>query len=176
MALFDFEQIKKLPADQRIKVLQELQGQIEKLINDRKKEITEAQDLLARAKDELRVLEEIEVPEQKTVSVEELFAKEEKKGKGLEGIAGQHKIPEPQQIRENLENRTIGDIYQKINEVTGDIRETGVITQYQENFLRAANYEMQDREKAIENREYRASDKAQHMLSAAEKIIQNYIN
>lgn len=177
MATIDFEQIKKLPPDQRVKVLQELENQIQKLISERKKEIEEAQSLLSRAKDELRLIEEIEAPVQKNISVEELFGKESKNEKkdGLENIATSA-IPDPQVIRENFVQRPIADIYKRVNDITKDIRESGVITQYQENFLRAANYEVQDREKAIENHQYRASEKAEHMLSAAEKIIRNYLN
>ncbi len=176
MATIDFEQIKKLPPDQRVKVLQELENQIQKLISDRKKEIEEAQSLLSRAKDELRVIEEIQTPTQKNISVEEMF-KENKNDKkeGLENITSSA-IPDPQVIRENFAQRPIADIYKRVNDITKDIRESGVITQYQENFLRAANYEVQDREKAIENHQYRASEKAEHMLSAAERIIRHYID
>jgi len=176
MVLIDFEQIKKLPPDKRVKVLQELENQIQKLILDRKREIDEAQKLLETAKEELRVIEEVETPQIKKISVEEMF-KEEKSDKqaGLENIA-RTEIPNPELIKENLNQRPIVEIYKRVNDVTKDIRETGVITQYQENFLRAANYEMQDREKAIENHQYRASEKAEHMLSAAEKIIRHYID
>lgn len=177
MPEINFEQIKKLPPDQRVKVLQELQDQIEKLIKDRKKEIEEAHELLSRAKEELRVLEEVQTPKVKQISVEELFKNEEKdeqNKEGLENIA--RRIPSPELIRQNFEQKPIAEIYKRINDVTGDIRESGIITQYQENFLRAANYEMQDREKAIENRQYRPTEKAQHLLSTAEKLIRNYID
>ncbi|MBI4141561.1 hypothetical protein HY484_01395, partial [Candidatus Woesearchaeota archaeon] len=53
MAQIDFEQIKKLPPDQRIKVLNQLQDQINKLIKERQQEIQEAQQLLKRAEEEL---------------------------------------------------------------------------------------------------------------------------
>lgn len=175
MTTIDFEQIQKLPPDQRVKVLQDLQVQIEKLISERKREIEQAQAFLERAKDELRVLEQIETPQQKQVKIEELFGKEEKKEETLERIA-RRDVPDPERIRENLEQKSITDIYQRVNQITGDIRETGVITQYQENFLRAANYEMQDREKAIQEHQYNPGDKAMHQLSAAEKIIRNYLN
>lgn len=178
MPEIDFEQIKKLPPDQRVKVLQELQNQIEKLINDRKKEIEQAHELLARAKDELRVLEEVQTPKVKQLTVEELFKtndKDDDKKQGLENIA-QKNIPSPEIIRQHFEQKPIAEIYKRINDVTADIRNSGIITQYQENFLRAANYEMQDREKAIENRQYRPTEKAQHLLSTAEKIISQYIN
>lgn len=181
MTNIDFEQIKKLPPDQRVKVLQELQGQIEKLINDRKREIQQAQDLLARAKEELSILEHIETPKQKQVSVEELFEtnskekRDEKKG-GLEGIARKEIIPAPNVLREQFEQRPIADIYQRMNEITADIRNTGVVTQYQENWLRAAKYEVQYREQSIEKNQYHPNEKSQHLLSAAEKIIRQYLN
>lgn len=176
MALLDFEQIKKLPPDKRVKVLQELQVQIEKMVAERKKEIEQAQELLKRAQEELQLLEEVETPQLKKITVEELFGKEEKqkKDEGLESIA-RKEIPDPRIIKEQFEQKPIAEIYQRMNQITGEIRETGVITQYQENWLRAANYEMQDREKAIENRQYKPTEKAQHMLSTAEKVIENYI-
>ena len=43
MANLDFEQIKKLPPDQRVKVLQEMQARVKKLIEERKQEIEEAE-------------------------------------------------------------------------------------------------------------------------------------
>ena len=181
MANIDFEQIKKLPPDQRVKVLQELQGQIEKLINDRKKEIQQAQDLLVRANEELSILEEIETPKQKQVSVEELFEtgdkeKRNEKNGGLEHIARKENIPAPNILREQFEQKPITDIYKRMNEITSDIRNTGIVTQYQENWLRAAKYEVQYREEAIEKNQYRPTEKSQHLLSAAEKIIRQYLN
>ena len=180
MANIDFEQIKRLPPDQRVKVLQELQAQIEKLINDRKNEIEQAQELLARAKEELSVLEEIETPKQKQVNVEELFetgSKEKSNEKsGLEHIARKEIIPAPDVLKAQFEQKPIADIYQRMNEITADIRNTGIVTHYQENWMRAAQYEMQDREKAIERNQNHPTEKSQHMLSAAEKIIRQYLD
>ncbi|MBI4141290.1 hypothetical protein HY484_00015, partial [Candidatus Woesearchaeota archaeon] len=82
----------------------------------------------------------------------------------------------PEDLRQRLEQKPISDIYQRLNEITGEIRQTGVITQYQENWMRAANYVTQEREQAIKEHKYNATDKAEHQLSAAEKIIQNYIS
>ncbi|MBI4140452.1 hypothetical protein HY485_01300 [Candidatus Woesearchaeota archaeon] len=176
MADINFEQIKKLPPDQRIKVLNQLQEQIQKLIKERQQEIEDAQALLKRAEEELRVIQEIETPKPKQIHVEELFGKkEEEEEETLENIA-RRDIPQPDELAERLEQKPISEIYQRLNEITGEIRESGVITQYQENWMRAANYITQEREKAIQEHKYNATDKAEHQLSAAEKIIQNYIN
>ena len=174
MADIDFEQIKKLPPDQRIKVLNQLQEQIQKLIKERQQEIEDAQSLLKRAEEELRVIQEIETPKPKQIHVEELFGRDEGE-ETLEKIA-RRDIPQPNELAERLEQKPISEIYQRLNEITGEIRDSGVITQYQENWLKAANYVAQDREQAIKEHKYNATDKAEHQLSAAEKIIQNYIN
>src|SRR3989338_7496725 len=101
MAEIDFEQIKKLPPDKRVKVLQDLQVQIEKLIKDRKREIEEAQELLNRANEELHVIQEIETPKPKKISVEELFGAERGEKEGLESIA-RKEVPTPGQIKEHF--------------------------------------------------------------------------
>lgn len=176
MADIDFAQIKKLPPDQRIKVLNQLQEQVQKLIKERQQEIDDAQALLKRAEDELRVIQQIETPQPKQIRVEELFEKEElEEEKTLEKIA-RRDIPNPEQLRERLEQKPINEIYNRLNEITGEIRETGVITQYQENWMRAANYITHEREQAIKEHQYNATDKAEHQLSAAERIIQKYID
>ena len=42
--------------------------------------------------------------------------------------------------------------------------------------MRAANYEMQNRERAIKDNQYNPTQKAEQQLTAAEKIIQQYIS
>lgn len=175
MPTIDFEYIKKLPPDQRVKVLQQLHDQLEKLIRERKQEITSAQELLEKAQEELIVLQKIETPQPKKTIVEELFKTEEKEN-GLERITRQQKIPRPEDIREHFEQKPIAELYKRINDITGEIRETGIVTAYQENFLRAANYEIHDREKAVRNQLYQPTEKALHQMTAAERIIKNYID
>ncbi len=107
MEKIDFRQIKKLPPEEKIKVLRQIEDVLKKLITERKKEIEakkkeieesneeigdkdteikEAEEMLAEAQNEFRVLEEIQTPELKKVEIEKLFRpKEEKEGRGTAG-------------------------------------------------------------------------------------------
>ena len=101
MDKIDFRQIKKLPPEEKIKVLKRIEDELNKLIETRRKEteennkeIAEAEELLKEAKNEFRVLEEIQLPELKKVEIEKLFRPKEEKDEGLEGIAAKAPIAE----------------------------------------------------------------------------------
>lgn len=79
---FDFNAIERLPPDAKVAALQKLEAELRMLITKRQdeikqsqREITEAESLLERAKDELMVLEKIATPEAKGVRIDDLFFK-----------------------------------------------------------------------------------------------------
>lgn len=181
----NFEQIKKLPPDKRIKALQEIENELQKFIDEKTKEIEESKkeieaskELLARAKEELAVLEEIEVPKAKEIRIEELFRREEKEEKktSLERIAEEApRRLSPEQEQEYisaLKQRPVEELYNRIVEIKNSVAETGVLTQYQQENLDLFAKALQEKEKDIEERQYKPGAKAKHLLTAAEQIVQ----
>jgi hypothetical protein len=111
MPLIDFKALQRLPPDQRVKALERLEEQLQKLITQRnqeieqsKREITEAESLLQRARDELVVLEKIETPEARPVLIDDLFFKKPH-GQGARKPAESlvEKAERPDELRMRLE-------------------------------------------------------------------------
>lgn len=190
MPAIDFSQLKKLPPEMRIKALQKLEDEINKLIQHRQKaieqsqkEIEEASHLLEEAKHELRVIEDIEKPKIKPVDVGKLFAREkeeEKKEeplqvKELEKIAGE----EPRRItaeqesyaRFMAERMSAEQIYGRLKDISEEQKKTGIETFYQQNFLTAAERAIDFKKEAEEGGIYNPSRKSEMMMSTSEKLI-----
>lgn len=192
MDTIDFDKIRAMPPDRKVKALQELQGKLGEFIRERAKEIDQsqreikdAQDFLKEAEDELRVLEEMQeqAPGIKKVDVEKLF-EQEKKSAGKPGKSGDLEAIADTAPRTNapsaVDNRAyvstlarqpITTLYERINTLRDDIRNTGVITTYQQEKLEQFREALHEKEDAIKAGEYAAGRKAEHMLSAAEKAV-----
>lgn len=195
MDKIDFRQIKKLPPEEKIKVLKRIEDELKKLIATRRKEtaannkeIAEAEELLAEAQNEFRVLEEIQTPELKKVEIEKLFRpKEEKEGKtgretgedeGLEGIAATAPIAEiaERQARiDELSRKPMEELYNAVIGMRKEIEKTGVETLYHQEKTEEISEALYEKRKAIENKEYNPSAKARHMMTAAEEMMENYL-
>lgn len=187
MPAIDFSQLKKLPPEMRIKALQKLEDEINKLIQHRQKaiaqsqkEIEEASHLLEEAKHELRVLEDIETPKLKQVDVGKLFEKEEKKEetlqvKELEKIAEE----EPKRITAEQESyaRFIAEkmnseqIYNRLKDISEEQKKTGVETFYQQNFMTAAERAIDFKKEAEEKGIYNPSRNSEMLMNSSEKLI-----
>jgi len=93
MAKIDFDGLKKLPPDERIKALKEIRAKLKKSKEDEEEELEIALEMLEEATEEQIVLDEIETPKVKEVKVKELF----KSKSDLEEIAAQAKKEEKEE-------------------------------------------------------------------------------
>ncbi len=162
----DFESIKKLPPERRKTALKEVSNMLEQEIAQVKKQLEETERLLLIAETEESILEEIAVPEAKKVEVRELFLKRE--GLSLDEQLKQLPDQERQAVQQ-LSKAPIEDIYQKVKDIysAGDetaIRETEERTRDIYALAIAAKRE------AVERGEYAIGEKAEHLMTAAEKL------
>ncbi len=193
MERIDFDKLRKMPPERKIKALRELQEKLNALIQERnaeiqqnQREIQDAQDFLKEAEDELRVLEEMEsqAPDIKQVDVDKLLRRETKRTeptrpreRELESIADEapRRQPNPEDQRayvNSLARQPVASIYERVNEIRDQIRNTGVITTYQQERLNVLDEALHAKEEAIMAGQYEPNKKAEHLLSAAEKAIQ----
>ncbi|MEM2916537.1 MAG: hypothetical protein QXT19_04230 [Candidatus Woesearchaeota archaeon] len=186
MERIDFNKIRKMPPDRRIKALEEIQEELDKFIKEKTKEIEEsqqeikdAQDFLKEAKEELQVLEEMqaEAPRIKKIDVEKLFEPQKKKGgKELEDIAEEAPktaaaASEQEAYITMLAHQPIANIYERIRAIGDEIRTTGTISPYQQEKLDQFYEALKEKEQAIKAGEYVPGKKAEHLLTAAERAI-----
>jgi predicted nuclease with TOPRIM domain len=185
----DFDKLRKMPPDRKLKALKEVQEKLNELIRERAKEISkseqeikDAQDFLKEAEDELRVLEEMEgqAPGIRKVDVEKLFERNEKpvaapKGRELDDIAAEAPRAPPGQDAQayisNLARQPITSIYERINTIREDIQNTGILTAYQQEKLGQFRDALHEKEEAIRRGEYAAGKKSAHLLTAAERAV-----
>ncbi|MEM4240198.1 MAG: hypothetical protein QXK08_03325 [Candidatus Woesearchaeota archaeon] len=186
METVDFDRIRKLPPERKIKVLRELQEKLADFIKERSEEIAksqqeikDAQDFLKEAEEELRVLEEMQerAPGIKKVDVEKLFKPAKKKGRGLESIAEEDAPKAPPTAAEHdayisrLAQMPVSDIYERIRAIGNEIRTTGTISPYQQQRLEMFGEALQEKEEAIREGRYEPGRKAEALLTAAERAI-----
>lgn len=185
MERIDFDKLRKMPPERRVKALKELQEKLNELIKERSKEIEDsqreikdAQDFLRDAEEELRVLEEMEAaaPGIKRVDVEKLFEREEKqtapakpRERELESIAAE--APRAQGVEDQrayvnfLARQPVTNIYERINRIREDINTTGVISTYQQEKLD----QFRD---ALHEKEESGYQKNEALMTAAERAIE----
>jgi hypothetical protein len=179
MALMDFNKIKKLPPEKRIDALKDLREELNKLIEERKKEIDEAVELLKESEEELQVLLNVQTPESKKLSVEEIWGgenKETKKQKELEDITRdaddrRRKEFNKEEYINSLKQKQIDDIYDRVKSLYSDIKDTGVITAEQQDRLNTIRTALYEKEKDIASGQYDADRDSRRELNKLEKGI-----
>ncbi len=184
MSSFDLEKIKKLPADRRITALEELKEEIRKLIEERKKEIEDAQFLLEEAEDELRVLLEIETPKAKKVVIEELFTRDEKEKEKVEELERIAREEGPSRARpteelayiNSLRQKPVDDLYNKVMDVYKQISHTGIETVDQRRTIESVKEAIYLKEKDMQDRKYQASETVKERMGAIEKVLYKLSN
>jgi hypothetical protein len=183
MEKVDFAAIKKLAPDRRIKALKELQEKLNELIKERtkevedsKKEIEEAREFLDEAEEELAVLEQMkaQAPAIRKIEVEKLFErkKPEEREEGLETItaAAQRQFTEQERetyIRQGA-RMPATQIRERVYEISDAIRETGVMTSYQQERLEQFNEMLRLKRES----EYKPGQKSELEMTAAERTIE----
>ncbi|MBW2972935.1 hypothetical protein KY346_00925 [Candidatus Woesearchaeota archaeon] len=177
MAKLDFSKLKKLPPELRIKAIQKLEAELNKLIQARQKEIEEAEALLAEAKHEQELIEEIETPKVKKVEVEKLFERKEEaveKRAELERLA--EEAPDQRPPSEQADyarfiarEMSVDNIQNRLYEIRQDVAKTGVETWYQRNFVNAAEQAF-----ALKRAhgDYVSGSKKEATLTAGERMVQ----
>jgi hypothetical protein len=188
MERIDFGAIKKMPPERRVKALEELQEKLNELISERTKEISdsqeeikEAQEFLKEAEEELAVLEEMEeqAPKMRKVDVQKLFGREETPqelpGQRLEAIASNAPRQFTEQQREEYVRQgarmPAGQIRERVYEIMDNVRQTGIITPYQQERLEQFREMLTEKRDAMEEGAYRPDKKSQLELTAAEQTI-----
>jgi DNA repair exonuclease SbcCD ATPase subunit len=193
MEKIDFDKLRKMPPEQKVKALKELQEKLGDLIRERSKEIAnseqeikDAQDFLKEAEDELRVLEQMEdqAPGIKQVNVEKLFESEKQQreqptkpqGRELEDIAGEARTTAPSSVDDRayintLSRQPVANIYERITQIRDDIRTTGVISSYQQEKLEQFREALHEKEEAAREGAYKPGRKNAALMTAAERAI-----
>ena len=191
MEKLDFDKIRKMPPERRVKALKELHEELNELIKERSKEIAEseeeikdAQEFLKEAEEELRVLEEMQAtaPEIKGVQIEKLFEREEPRTaargpreQALESIAEEaprQLSPDEQRAYvTSLSRQSIANIYERVNQIREDIKTTGILSFYQQERLDQFREALHQKEEAIKEGTYATGWRKMSEITAAEKAI-----
>ncbi len=162
----DFASINKLPPEQRLKTFLALQSQLKKMQEEIRKDIETLSGAIEEAHSSVQVLERIQTPSAKAKTVEEAV-EEERPVSPLEQQV--QKVPTPDELHQRLHAQQTEDIYKRLSTIFYQTQiQKQEITQYQENFVEAAQREIYERKK---HEEYRATDKSESRLSASEKLV-----
>ena len=130
----DFDELKKLVPQRRIKELQRLITKLKEEIKERESDISEADSLLESAEQESRILEQMEVPEVKPVKkpkIEEVIeGKIERKKLGqleLEELLETAPARSPEIVQE-VSRRPVSELYGELKKIYDRQKETGLET------------------------------------------------
>lgn len=134
----DFESFKKFTPERRITELQNIIDRLKKQIEEKEEEIKEAEHLLVMADEEARMLEQVEIPEQKIKGriEEKLEEKEVKRLKDLELEELLATAPKEQAFHE-VAHRPIEDLADELKKIYNRQKETGIEKQEDREMLYA---------------------------------------
>lgn len=142
----DLEKLKKLPPEQRIAALQEIESSLKEATEKEKKELQTTEDLLTEAEEELRTLEEKEAQEArerakpKTVEEQLEEAEKEQERSVLERRAAEERIT-PQ--------TPLADIQQRVYEIAQNPYQT----EQERNTLAYAQKALEEKYEAYHDKE-----------------------
>lgn len=179
----DFDQIKQLVPERRVKELQRLIEKLNKEIEEKQDEVKEAERLLALADEEARILEQMQIPEtkpapKKTAKIEERITEltEEKQEKGItrEEQVELEKLlatapPRSPELLQQVAKRPVEELYGELHRIYDRQKETGVETREDREMVYAIRkgFEIKREEG------YRPAGKKKHMMTAAEQMAQD---
>jgi hypothetical protein len=185
----DFEQFKKLAPERRLKELQKLIDTLKKEVDERQKDIREAEHLLVLADGEARVLEQVEIPETRTAprkkeepeTIEEkatpvkkseakrLTREEQKELERLLATAP----PRSEELFHRIAHRPVSELYSELRKIYDRERTTGIETSRDREMIYAISRGLEAKKKDVEEGEYRPVGKAKHLMTAAEQMAEN---
>lgn len=189
MADEDIEETKKLTVEERIKKLKEIEKK-------NKEEIQKAQNLLRESEEELvdkdKEKADIPIPQLKSVDIGALSSEEEKqmfKAKTFKDDVPQKKevleetvfeeekklTPEQQQqaqqqYRTQLSQQPIEQLYDKVNDIRGNVSSSGYMNEQQQKELNNIEYALDKKQQDINDGEYSPSEYAANKLVSTKQV------
>jgi hypothetical protein len=178
----DFSDFKDMTPQKRLQELQKLIDNLKKEIDDRQKDIKNAEQLLAIADEEARVLEQIEVPEiraptrGRTMEIEErVETKEEKKaGRRAEQLELEKLLatapPRSENVLHQVAHRPVQELYGELRKIYERQKDTGIETAQDREMLYAIRKGMEIKK---EEGYAPATQRAKHLMTAAEQMAES---
>ncbi len=184
----DFGMFKDLAPERRAQELQKLINNLKKEIEERQDDIRQAEHFLALADEEARVLEQVAVPEVKTApkrKPEKIEALEEKteakpEQKRLTRTEQQEleKLlatapPRSDELFHRIAHRPVQELYGELRNIYDRERSTGVETARDREMVYAIRKGLEEKKKDMQEGEYKPARQAKHLLTAAEQMAEN---
>jgi hypothetical protein len=180
----DFGIFKDLPPERRTRELQKLIDNLKKEIGERQDDIKKAEHFLALADEEARLLEQVEIPEAKTASrkkPEKIDALEEKTEERklsreekleLEGLLAT--APRrSEDLFHKIAHRPVQELYSELRNIYDRERSTGVETENDRLRIYSIRRGLEEKKRDMEEGQYKPARQAKHLLTAAEQMAEN---
>jgi len=178
---------KDLPPERRARELQKLIDNLKKDIGERQDDIRKAEHFLALADEEARLLEQVEIPEAKTArkKPEKIDALEEKTEEqpGGRKLTREEKLElegllatAPQRSEElfhKIAHRPVQELYSELRNIYDRERSTGIETENDRLRIYSIRRGLEEKKKDMEEGQYRPARQAKHLLTAAEQMAEN---
>jgi len=168
----DFKWLENLPPERKEEELKKHINQLRREIKSKEEEINEAEGLLARAQEDVRVLESIEVPKAKPISSDFVEMRTAPKTKEpLEEMLDEAVVEERHRVEE-MAQMPMQQIYQSIKEIYNEQAVQKEVYKKQEELYllqRAIDKKKED----IDKGEYSPTEKAEHLMSASERMVKS---
>ena len=183
----DFSIFKDLAPERRVTELQKLINNLKKDIEERQDEIRQAEHLLALADEEARVIEQVEVPETKTgprrkpEKIESLEEKAEEKPEDrkitLKERLELEKLlatapPRSEDLFHKIAHRPINELYSELRNIYDRERQTGVETTRDREMIYAISRGLEEKKKDMQEGQYKAGRQAKHLMTEAEQMAE----
>ncbi len=177
----DFSGFKDMTPQKRLQELQKLIDDLKKEIEDRQKDIKSAEQLLALADEEARVLEQVEVPEIRapkrgriTEIEERVETKEEKKeGRRVEQLELEQLLatapPRSPELIHQIAHKSLAEIYDVEKRIYARQKDTGVETAQDREAIYAIRRGLEEKKKEG----YRPAAQDKHLMTAAEQMAES---
>ncbi|GEM_PF-2303566 len=182
----DFDQIKQLVPERRVKELQALIERLKKEVEEKQDEMKESERLLALADEEARILEQMQIPEtkpapKKAAKIEERITelteeKEEKRITKEEQLELEKLLatapPRSPEVLKEVAMRPVEELYGELHRIYDRQKETGIETKEDRELVYAIRkgFEIKREEG------YQPAGKKKHMMTAAEQMAQDMYN
>ncbi len=180
----DFNIFKDLPPERRARELQKLIDDLRKEIGERQDDIKRAEHFLALADEEARLLEQVEVPEAKTAprkKPEKIDALEEKTEERK--LTREEKLeleqllatapPRSEDLFHKIAHRPVQELYSELRNIYDRERSTGIETENDRLRIYSIRRGLEEKKKDMEEGQYKPARQAKHLLTAAEQMAEN---
>ncbi len=184
----DFSIFKDLTPERRAKELQKLINDLKKEIDERKDDVRQAEHFLALADEEARILEQIEVPEAKTApkrKPEKIEALEEKTEEAPKErrLSREEQVelekllatapPRSEDLFHKMAHRPVTELYSELHKIYDRERQTGIESSRDREMVYAIARGLEEKKKDMEEGQYKPARQAKHLLTAAEQMAES---